>query len=112
MKNKNISNKIGFFYETVKPGAEVPLNMPLNPLSQATFANQTIAVYIISKTCVSVSEAANLFYTQSARLHYHVWHQHLFERNAAVLKGVAVVLYVVIVVVRIGEEIVFHAHYV
>jgi len=48
VKNKNNSNKIGFFYPTIKTNAEALLKMLLNPLSQATFANRTIAVSGIS----------------------------------------------------------------
>ena len=39
-------------------------------------------------------------------LHRNYGHKHLFERYASVLECIAIVLYVVVVVIRVGEEVI------
>lgn len=41
-----------------------------------------------------------------SRCERNQWNEHLFERNASVLKGVGVVLNVVVIVVWIGKKVV------
>jgi len=45
-------------------------------------------------------------------LEFNEWNYHFLQTNAAMLKRILIIIYIVIVIIRIGKKVVLHGKYI